>query len=286
MATSPAGTTTISSERDGRLRQRRLADSVEVVAGLTNSGIDGVLPAAGHIIGTVKNGSGTGLAGVEVHAWVKLDGSWWKQWTATSAAGGAYDLGYLPTADYRLQFIDPSETYPDEWYANAATVEAADDVSVIAGQTIRRSTRSSAKSRPPPTRPRPHHHHLPRRCPLAPQPRDRDLRGRRRCRRLGHERRRGQNRVPARRRRLDDRHQLHRGGAGQPAGDGVHTISYRSTDVAGNTETAKQVTVMDRTPPVRSPPPRRPAAAGVAPSPCATASPTTSAPRRRQSGLS
>ena len=35
------------------------------------------------------------------------------------------------------------------------------------------------------------------------------------------------------------------------AGDGVHTISYRSTDVAGNTETAKQVTVkVDTTGPV------------------------------------
>ena len=50
-----------------------LANPVTVVEGLTTSGIDEVLPPAGHVTGTVKDGSEAGLSRVEIRAWVKLD---------------------------------------------------------------------------------------------------------------------------------------------------------------------------------------------------------------------
>ncbi len=227
----------------GGYDNRSHADPVTVVAGLTTPGIDEVLLAPGHVTGTVKDGSGVGLSHVEVHAWVKLDGSWWEQWWTISEAGGTYDLGNLPTAVYRVQFVDPGGAYPTLWYGGADAVDAAADVVVTAGQTTT-GIHSTLGEEPPPSDT----------TPPTTSASGADA--------LWH-----RSAVSVTFSATDEP-----GGSGMSGGvaktqykvdggswtsgtrcvvaapsnhsrDGRHTVTYRSTDAAGNTEAAKGVTV-------------------------------------------
>ena len=94
------------------------------------------------------------------------------------------------------------------------------------------------------------------RQPLAPRARVAHLH---RHRRRGRHCR--QDRVPHRRRRLEDRHQLPRRRPADHSGDGVHRVEYRSTDSFGRTEKAKWCEVKIDT---RRPRTTAPSAASVA----------------------
>jgi 5-hydroxyisourate hydrolase-like protein (transthyretin family) len=113
-----------------------VADDVSVTAGQTTSGIDAVMTMPGHITGTVTNASGDRLAGVMVTAYRPNGyGGWVSVRIITTGSDGTYDLSGLATAGYRVEFWDGRDGYLDQFYNNKPTIDAADDVSVIAGQT-------------------------------------------------------------------------------------------------------------------------------------------------------
>ena len=56
--------------------------------------------------------------------------------SAYTNATGAYDIGGLPAATYRLRFSPDSSAYAREFYNDKATLAAADDVVVGAGATV------------------------------------------------------------------------------------------------------------------------------------------------------
>ena len=111
-----------------------LGEDVVVTAGGTRSGIDARLALAGHVGGTVTDASADGLGGIWVTA-VRPDGSggWEEVWGTQTAADGTYDLGFLPTGRYRIQFSDDSGNYVRQYYNNKPTAELGDDVAVTAG---------------------------------------------------------------------------------------------------------------------------------------------------------
>ena len=114
------------------------SDDVAVTAGATTFGIDATLAAAGHVCGMVSNASGAGLARILVTAYsARGYGDWPWVWTnyAYTAADGTYDLGGLPAGSYRIEIYDGSGNYVQQYYNNAPTIEAADEVVVIAGAT-------------------------------------------------------------------------------------------------------------------------------------------------------
>ena len=112
------------------------ATPVTVTLGTPLSGIDAVLALAGHVTGKVTDASTTGLGGIDVNAY-RNNGSvidWpWDQVSGTQTnSDGTYDLGGLPTGDYRIEFRDNSGDYVGEYYDNEATIEAGADVHVNA----------------------------------------------------------------------------------------------------------------------------------------------------------
>ena len=111
-----------------------LGEDVVVTAGGTRSGIDARLALAGHVGGTVTDASADGLGGIWVTA-VRPDGSggWEEVWGTQTGADGTYDLGFLPTGRYRIQFSDDSGNYVRQYYNNKPTAELGDDVAVTAG---------------------------------------------------------------------------------------------------------------------------------------------------------
>ena len=96
--------------------------------------VDVALANAGHITGTVKDASGAGIDSAWVLAYRWIGNSWSIVASASVDTDGAYDLGGLTTGTYRIQF-SALGGYLSEYYADAATVEAAEDVPVTAAQT-------------------------------------------------------------------------------------------------------------------------------------------------------
>ena len=96
------------------------ATPVSVTPGTPLSGIDAVLAPAGHITGTVTDASTTGLGGISVNAYRNNGpGNWeWANGTRTNP-DGTYDLGGLPTGDYRIEFYDDSGDYVTQWFDNS-----------------------------------------------------------------------------------------------------------------------------------------------------------------------
>ncbi len=106
---------------------------VDVVAGTTTSGIDGVLEPAGSIAGTVSDGVGNLLAGIAVHAF-NYDGSF--QLNTTTDTSGNYAIRNLPSGDYLVRFRPETGDLTVGWYDGRAGFTAADPVNVVAGETV------------------------------------------------------------------------------------------------------------------------------------------------------
>ncbi len=117
------------------------AETIELNAGQTRSGINALLATAAHITGSVTDDSGP-LQGIEVQAYrYEDDGTGYSQWNQISGAQtdetGAYDIGGLQAGTYHVGFYDnnwPSQ-YISEYYDDQPDVESAQDIELIAGQT-------------------------------------------------------------------------------------------------------------------------------------------------------
>lgn len=96
-------------------------------------GTAAAIPAEGHITGTVTNAGGTGIEGEYVVVLANSGGEWDYFEYAVTDSNGFYDAGGLPTGSYRLQFWSDSGQYLDEFYDDAATLDAATSIGVIAG---------------------------------------------------------------------------------------------------------------------------------------------------------
>ena len=108
------------------------ADIVSVTAGQTTSGIDASLELAGFISGTVTNGNGNPIDGVQVCASGDAIGNGKCSFTA---ADGTYTItGLAAATDYRVNFSEFAGIYIEEFYDDSNFTQAT-FVSVTAGQT-------------------------------------------------------------------------------------------------------------------------------------------------------
>ena len=111
------------------------ADSIETGADVTvtvehtTAGIAVALAEKGRISGHVTaEATGEPLSGIRVEAYL---GGFWQSSVVTDA-DGLYELTHLPDGAYRVQFVDPSNTYLTETYDDAASRETGADVVVTA----------------------------------------------------------------------------------------------------------------------------------------------------------
>jgi protocatechuate 3,4-dioxygenase beta subunit len=116
------------------------ATDVVLSGGETVTGKNFQLAPAGHITGTVTDAAGQPLQDVFVHAIAYSNelGRWNEADpvdTAETDAAGHYDLGGLRTGTYRVQF-ESTINYIGEFWNNAATVGAASDIAVTAGEAV------------------------------------------------------------------------------------------------------------------------------------------------------
>ena len=112
-------------------------DLIDLPAGGTASAIDAALAPAGHVAGIVENAAGAPLSQVSVTAW-RLNGgtSGGGDWQTTTGDDGTYDLGGLPAGTCRLSFVSNSDGgYVTQYFDDQPTLDAANDVTVVAGQT-------------------------------------------------------------------------------------------------------------------------------------------------------
>ncbi len=92
--------------------------------------IAATLSPGGAIAGRVTSGRHdlAGITAVVYHE--DTPGSWNEVTRTVSAADGAYSVAGLAAGTYRLEFVDPAGRYLSEWFADAAAVGEAADVSV------------------------------------------------------------------------------------------------------------------------------------------------------------
>jgi len=107
---------------------------VTVALDQTVTGIDGVLGdmANGAISGTVVDGGGTPLAGIEVYAYNSRFSPIYGQ-TAITDANGAFTVDRLPPDLFYLEFYDPNLVYETEFYDDAVSLETAASIQVDLG---------------------------------------------------------------------------------------------------------------------------------------------------------
>lgn len=114
------------------------ADDLYVAPGAVLTGKTAVVTTAGRVTGAVTGDADAPLADVAVtayrHTWPWDDDSWENVGDTLTSADGSYVLGGLENGTYRLGFTDTTETYLPEFWDDAATVGAAQDVVVRAGQ--------------------------------------------------------------------------------------------------------------------------------------------------------
>lgn len=114
------------------------ATDVPVVADATTDDIDAQLGEGGHITGTVTGPQGGAASSVLVSAyrWNSQVQDWRQVELATTDGSGYYDLQHLQTGVYRIGFQpDPALGYGIEFWDDAASILAATDVPVTAGET-------------------------------------------------------------------------------------------------------------------------------------------------------
>ncbi|MEM9292525.1 MAG: carboxypeptidase-like regulatory domain-containing protein [Acidobacteriota bacterium] len=117
------------------------ATPVSGVPGQALSGLDSTLEPAGAISGTVTDPFGNDFALLFVTAY-RFDDGHWKAFASTAEINSsAYTLNALPAGTYRIGFVarrsfsGAGSGTESEFWADAATVEMADDITVTAGQT-------------------------------------------------------------------------------------------------------------------------------------------------------
>ncbi len=107
------------------------ADPVAVGREEDVTGIDASLLENGSITGTVSGPAAEPLQGICVAA---FDAGGSEIANATTGAAGGYEISGLTPGPYRIHFVDCSGLgYVDEFYADKATLEAADPITVSAG---------------------------------------------------------------------------------------------------------------------------------------------------------
>ncbi len=113
------------------------AEDVTVAAYASVKGVDAALPYAGHVAGTVRNGAGQPISGIEVTACSPVPGGWeGHQPPAVTGDDGTYDVGRLMPGVWRIKFLDPSGRYPAEyWDDKHGTPGEGDDIHVFPGAT-------------------------------------------------------------------------------------------------------------------------------------------------------
>lgn len=112
------------------------ATPISVTTGQTTTAVDESLAAMGAIVGSVTATGGSTLDAngmISVRAYNSV---------ATVVAevevqpNGGFYLADLPVDEYRLQFVDASDTYLTEFYANKQTLATATPVNVTAGEIL------------------------------------------------------------------------------------------------------------------------------------------------------
>ena len=119
----------------------RRAWRVAVVAALAVAWVGSVDPAAGqdadgHITGTVTaDDGGAPIEGICVSVYAFVSGGWHAQVETDSS--GSYDVGGLPTGDYKVWFQDCSgtDTYTDEYFDDSIDQGETTPVAVTDGAT-------------------------------------------------------------------------------------------------------------------------------------------------------
>jgi hypothetical protein len=113
------------------------AVDITVTAGSTTQDIDAALASAGHILGTVTaEESGAPLKDIKVCALSFRSFDWRAVICGYTDDGGRYDLGFLQTAAFRVEFQDEIGNYADEYFSDAPDVSRASDVTVTAGERV------------------------------------------------------------------------------------------------------------------------------------------------------
>ena len=115
------------------------ATDIVVGASETVTGKNAELALGSHITGKVTGQGGAGLGNVNVVAYRKgagAEGGWsWARSTYTNP-DGSYDLGGLTSGDYRLRFSPYHNGYVDEYWDDAGSLDAAEDIAVGASETV------------------------------------------------------------------------------------------------------------------------------------------------------
>jgi 5-hydroxyisourate hydrolase-like protein (transthyretin family) len=110
------------------------ANDVEVTAGAITSGINMQVVANqfGSISGSVTDSLGNPLQGIQVTLFrYNSGGEFWEELQdVTTDSAGQYLFSQVETGNYRLRFVDPSETHAGEYHSDAYIVESAADVVV------------------------------------------------------------------------------------------------------------------------------------------------------------
>ena len=106
-----------------------LATDVVVTAGEITAGISGSLGQGppGAISGTVTDGSGAPIAGIEV---IVYDEDFEPEATVVTLPDGSYEVGDLYRGRYSVEFRDPAGVYPGEAYDDVASLDLATPVMV------------------------------------------------------------------------------------------------------------------------------------------------------------
>lgn len=107
------------------------ATDVPVTQGATVTGRDARLRLGGSITGVVTGP--TSVADVWVTAWEKVGGSWEYASSNYVDDGGRYELRGLRSGTYRISFEDDRGALRTEYWDDAATISAANDVVVVEG---------------------------------------------------------------------------------------------------------------------------------------------------------
>jgi 5-hydroxyisourate hydrolase-like protein (transthyretin family) len=119
-----------------RLRRCSAALITVVAAGLlTLVAASPAHAATGTITGTLTDGNGDPVAGVQGNTYELVNGRWTIYNFVTTNASGTYTLGFMPTGAYRIGFDPRPQGFQQEFWDNAATVETATDVVVSADTT-------------------------------------------------------------------------------------------------------------------------------------------------------